>query len=249
MKLMKTIALVLVLMLTAGGFALAQTDPAQTDQTKAAQAKAEQDKANQAKSEQSQKAFEEAKQFVYQKNWDAAVSAWEKVMAKSKINNADESLYWLAFSRDKMASSLADMKRQLEQKQVAIESLNSLVTKWPWSPWVKDAKLLRLEIAEALAKNGLNDYRKYINESVAAGVAAGVAGGIEGGVLGGVEANLEMANALQAGILENELRGQRKPMDPDLELAPGQVDGKVLRKGRKTFKRVEIIWKSGTPKD
>ena len=40
-----------------------------------------------------------------------------------------------------------------------------------------------------------------------------------------------------------------KIMDPDLELAPEQVDGKVLRKGRKTFKRVEIIWKSGTPED
>jgi tyrosyl-tRNA synthetase len=36
-----------------------------------------------------------------------------------------------------------------------------------------------------------------------------------------------------------------KITDVDLELTPDQVDGKVFRKGRKTFKRVEIIAKSG----
>ena len=84
--------------------------------------------------EQSQKAYEDAKKLVYQKNWDAAVSAWEKVLAQSRINNADESTYWLAFSRDKMASSFADMKRQLEMKQLAIESLNGLVPSGPIAP-------------------------------------------------------------------------------------------------------------------
>jgi tyrosyl-tRNA synthetase len=40
-----------------------------------------------------------------------------------------------------------------------------------------------------------------------------------------------------------------KVTDVDLELTPDQVDGKVFRKGRKTFKRVEIIAKSGSPED
>jgi tyrosyl-tRNA synthetase len=35
-----------------------------------------------------------------------------------------------------------------------------------------------------------------------------------------------------------------KLVDSDLELTPEEVDGKVFRKGRKTFIRVEIIGKS-----
>ena len=33
----------------------------------------------------------------------------------------------------------------------------------------------------------------------------------------------------------------RRSTDTELELTPGQIDGKVIRKGRKTFIRVEII--------
>jgi tyrosyl-tRNA synthetase len=40
-----------------------------------------------------------------------------------------------------------------------------------------------------------------------------------------------------------------KVTDSDLELAPEQVDGKVLRKGRKTFMRVEITGRSNKTED
>ena len=51
----------------------------------------------------------------------------------------------------------------MRMNKQAVDNLNSLIERFSSSTWVDDAKRLRISIAEELVKNGINDYRKYIN--------------------------------------------------------------------------------------
>jgi HEAT repeat protein len=115
--------------------------------------------------------YDSGKKAVAQKNWAAAVEALRALETSfPKSEKLNESMYWLGYSLDRMAASLEDAARALEMRKEALERLDGLVERFPEGPWTRDGKVLRIEIAEALTKSGLREYRKYIN------------GGIEGGV-------------------------------------------------------------------
>ena len=56
---------------------------------------------------------------------------------------------------NKLGDSIDDMNSRLEQKQKAVQNLGTLFKNYPKCVWVKDATILRIEIAEYLIKNGL----------------------------------------------------------------------------------------------
>ena len=118
--------------------------------------------------------YEAAKQSIYNKSYDKAVEQFLSLQNKyGKSLYGQDGLYWLGYSLDKHAASLADVKQQLEMKQVAFEHLDSLLKKYPANAWIKDAKILQVQIAEELARSGLGRYRKYIDESIHGGIERG----------------------------------------------------------------------------
>jgi HEAT repeat protein len=171
--------------------------------------------------------YEKAKSAVYEKDYQAAVAALkELVNVYSKSSYYAESLYWLGYSLDKMAASLENLEKGLDMKKEAFDRLNMLVTSFPYNSWAKDAKILRVQVAEALAEAGLKDYRKYIDDSVAAGVSAGVKAGIEAGV--------------QAGAIAG-----RKEVDPELELKLVALDALLQMDADKAYPILEKMAREG----
>jgi hypothetical protein len=120
-------------------------------------------------SDQAKQAYDQAKQAIYQKDWEKALAALEKIEKNySQSAYMGETYYWLGYSMNKMAADMADWARQIEAKKDAIEKLNTLVEKFASSDWATDARILRVQIAESLAKSGLDEYRKYINGPIGA---------------------------------------------------------------------------------
>jgi len=119
--------------------------------------------------------YEAAKQSIYNKSYDKAVEQFLSLQNKyGKSLYGQDGLYWLGYSLDKYATSLDDVKQQLEMKQAAFEHLDSLLTKYPANAWIKDAKILQVQIAEELARSGLGKYRKYIDQSIHGGIESGL---------------------------------------------------------------------------
>jgi len=180
--------------------------------------------------------YEKAKAAVYEKDYQSAVASLkELVNAYAKSSYYAESLYWLGYSLNKQAAGLADLERQLGGKKEALDKVNLLLEKYPSNDWAKDAKVLRVEIAEALVKNGLKDYRKYIN----GGIQGGVAGGIELGVLEGVSGGVY-------GGIEGSVKGRgEKPRDPELELKLVALDALLNMDEDKAFPILEKLVREG----
>lgn len=143
MKTIKSILLILVFTLIFGGFLISQ------------------EKAK------DQELFEKAKKSIYQKEWMKAVKELDKITEEFKKSKyLAESLYWLGYSLDRYSSTLTNMEKQLEIKEDALMHLDSMIKGYSTSSWADDAKVLRVQIAEELVKNGLPEFRKYINGSL-----------------------------------------------------------------------------------
>ena len=143
MKTIKTISLILALTLIFGGFLISQ------------------EKAK------DQELFEKAKKSIYEKDWLNAVKELNKISEEfNKSKYLAQSLYWLGYSLDRYSSTLTNMEKQLEIKEDALKHLDSMIKSYSTSSWADDAKVLRVQIAEELVKNGLPEFRKYINGSL-----------------------------------------------------------------------------------
>ncbi|HLP62587.1 MAG TPA: HEAT repeat domain-containing protein [Candidatus Deferrimicrobium sp.] len=113
------------------------------------------------------KIFLEAKKSIYAKEWPQAVMQFKKITAAFPGGEwGDDSLYWLSYSLNKLGEKSDDLHQVLEIKKEALENLALLKTRYPGSEWLDEAKLLTMEIAQALADRGLKDYEKYITNGV-----------------------------------------------------------------------------------
>lgn len=116
---------------------------------------------------QEKEIYEKAKKSIYEKEWQFAVQELTRLTREfQKSDLFDDSLYWLGYSLDKMGDSLKDVQQQIDAKREAVEKLNTLILKHQESSWAKDAKMLRIQIAEDLVNKGMPTYRKYINGSL-----------------------------------------------------------------------------------
>jgi hypothetical protein len=130
-------------------------------------------------SEKEKSIYDAAKKAVYEKQWQQAAEAFAKLAeAYPKSLYAAESLYWKSYSLNKLASGLEDMEARLKTKEFALQDLETMLAKYAASNWIRDAKLLQIEIAENLVKNGMGQYSRYIDRGVLGG-GSGVEGGVQ----------------------------------------------------------------------
>ncbi len=177
--------------------------------------------------------YETAKQSIYNKSYQKALEQLMELQDKfGKSPYGQEGLYWLGYSLDKYATSLSDLKQQMEMKQAAIERLNQLLKNYPANTWANDAKILQMQIAAELVRSGLGKYRKYIDEGVRGGVEGGVLGGVEGGVQGGYLSVPEPP-------MPPDAPAPPKPMDPDTELKLVALDSLMSMDEEKAFPILE----------
>jgi HEAT repeat protein len=173
---------------------------------------------------QAKSLYEAAKKSIYDKNYADAIAKLKVLTSKDADSPfGQEGLYWLGYSLDKLASTLDNVNQSLEMKQDAIGRLDTLLKSFPKNAWVNDARILQVQIAEALVKKGLGNYRRYINNGVEGGVKGGVEGGVSGGVQGGktdqelylklvaLDALLGMDAESAFPILEKMVRKENRP--------------------------------------
>ncbi|MHB8056141.1 MAG: HEAT repeat domain-containing protein, partial [Candidatus Aminicenantales bacterium] len=174
--------------------------------------------------------YEAAKQNIYNKSYQKAMEQFMELQTQyGKSPYGQEGLYWLGYSLDKYATSLADVKQQMEMKQAAIEHLNQLLQKYPANDWAKDAKILQMQIAEELVRGGLGKYRKYIEDSVRRGEH------LEMPPMPGMPVMPEMPQVPGVpGVPEHS-----KPLDPDTELKLVALDSLMEMDEEKAFPILE----------
>ena len=93
------------------------------------------------------KAFRDGRELLQEENWTRAAERFNDYIADyPKDANVDAALYWLAFA----------LKKQ-DKFREADRALHRLITEFPASTWVDDAKALRIEIAPRLGNTELID--------------------------------------------------------------------------------------------
>ena len=96
-------------------------------------------------SEPEKKAFRDGRELLLDENWIRAAERFNDYITDyPKEANVDAALYWLAFA----------LKKQGKFRE-ADRTLNRLITQFPGSTWIDDAKTLRLDIAPRLGNTEL----------------------------------------------------------------------------------------------
>jgi tetratricopeptide (TPR) repeat protein len=91
------------------------------------------------------KALNEGRAAIASKNWARAAEKFNEVIRLyPQSEHVDASLYWLGFA----------LKKQ-DMPQEAYDTLMRLITNYPRSSWVIDARSLQMELALTLKKNDL----------------------------------------------------------------------------------------------
>jgi hypothetical protein len=123
------------------------------------------EKASQNKNEEKvEDLYKKAKQFVYQKDWLKALEQFRQVAESfpgSKLR--DVSLYWSSYSLNQLSQTLENLDKILDTQKEALFQLETLMRQYPYSKWIDEAKLLRVEIAEDLVKRGFKKYKYILN--------------------------------------------------------------------------------------
>lgn len=116
---------------------------------------------------QAKEVFSTAKKLIYGKEWEKAAAEFEKIIVKfSNSSLADDSLYWRAYSLNKMSRDIEDTEKGLEIRQEALKDLATLIARYPSGKWYNDARLMTVEIAGELAAKGLKGFEKYLLNGV-----------------------------------------------------------------------------------
>jgi HEAT repeats/Tetratricopeptide repeat len=93
------------------------------------------------------KTFRDGRELLLEENWTRAAERFNDYITDyPKEANVDAALYWLAFALKKQ-----DKLREAER------ALHRLITEFPASTWVDDAKAMRIEIAPRLGNTELID--------------------------------------------------------------------------------------------
>lgn len=109
--------------------------------------------------------YKEAKLAIYQKEWHRAVDLLKTMERDFPCGKySEESIYWLAYSLDKLGMDYKDPERGAAVKKEALDHLNRFISvgTGKGSPWLDDAKILRLKIASDLVRSGRKEYLEYI---------------------------------------------------------------------------------------
>jgi outer membrane protein assembly factor BamD (BamD/ComL family) len=115
-----------------------------------------------------QEVYKEAKRLMHKKEWLKAIEQF-KLVVKSLPDSSlvDDSLYWQAYSLNRMSRDLENVDKFLDVQSSALEQLEILMKEFPDSRFLDDARILKMEIAEELVKKGFKEYKRYIENGAA----------------------------------------------------------------------------------
>jgi TonB family protein len=109
---------------------------------------------------------QKAKKAIYDKEWVVAIRMLNRLDAMYPESTFRvEALYWMAYSLEKLSHVPAQRKDQVAEKEEAMRRLEDLLETTENNPWLDDAKILRIRLAEDLVKLGKKDYRKHIEDA------------------------------------------------------------------------------------
>ncbi len=112
-------------------------------------------------------AFYAAKKHIYESNYSAALTEFEKFLEKFPSGRLrDEAHYWSAYALNKLSQAQDETYVMAKLKEQALDHLVRLIQEHPTSNWADDAKVMRLEIAGELILMGKDSYLKYIEETL-----------------------------------------------------------------------------------
>lgn len=107
--------------------------------------------------------YRNAKQSIYSKDWKAAAKTLQQLINNSPDNRfTDDSLYWLAYSMNRLSRDIESLDGVLETQKKALRHLEILISRYPDSKFKDDARALKVEIAEELVRKGFKEYKSYI---------------------------------------------------------------------------------------
>jgi HEAT repeat protein len=119
----------------------------------------------------------------------------------------DDATYWAARCQHELGSH-----------REAVDRVNQLIDQYPDSPWVDDAKVLRIDAATILVREGEASYSRYLREAAAAPVPPAPAAGVQAGAR-------PVPGAEPAPVADPAVPGAYAPapeaspeLDPELEL-------------------------------
>ncbi len=116
-----------------------------------------------------QKMFQAGKDAVHNKDWKAAVDQWTNFNVTFPQSQwGGEPYYWLAYSLNQAARESGDAARQTAMREQAMVKTEMLLNRFGESNWAADARMLRIELAEALVRAGKTQYKKYITRGAEA---------------------------------------------------------------------------------
>lgn len=109
---------------------------------------------------------QKAKKAIYNKEWVVAIRMLNRLDSLyPESNYRVEALYWMAYSLEKLSRVPAETKDQILEKEEALRRLDDLLNTKGNNPWMDDAKILRIRLAEDLVKLGRGKYKKHIEEA------------------------------------------------------------------------------------
>lgn len=112
--------------------------------------------------------YKKAKQLIFSKDWKSAAEKLSHLVDGMPGNSfTDDSLYWLAFSMNRLSRKFDSLDRVLETQKNALRRLEALISRYPSSTFQDDARALKVEIAEDLVKKGFKEFKKYIENGAA----------------------------------------------------------------------------------
>lgn len=115
-------------------------------------------------------ALQRAKKHVYARKWTDAVLALKQLQSRGKNpDQLSEAQYWLAYSLNRQAAETEGAEKKIELKQEAFSVLTDFFERYPDSRWVRDGRILSVELAEDLVDMGLSHYKKYIASASSGG--------------------------------------------------------------------------------
>jgi len=117
--------------------------------------------------------FRAGREAALQRRWDEAMQHFNAVIEENPGTAlVDDSTYWVA-----------RCLHELGNDREAVDRVNQLIAEFPDSQYIEDAKVLRIDAATVLVREGEASYSRYLREAAAppapparaAGVSAGAA--------------------------------------------------------------------------
>lgn len=109
---------------------------------------------------------QKAKKAIYKKEWVIAIQLLNRLDSLyPESTYRVEALYWMAYSLEKLSRVPAQKRDQVLEKEEALRRLDDLLETKENNPWLDDAKILRIRIAEDLVKLGVRKHKKHIEEA------------------------------------------------------------------------------------